>query len=79
MQDDKNNFDPQAVIKVSNMSIQESESRFTQNELESIQREFEKNSKDKIIGKRKLIEYFRLIELSDTYLSNEFFNVIKNS
>lgn len=79
MLDDKNNFDPQAVIKVSNMSIQESESRFTQNELESIQREFEKNSKDKIIGKRKLIEYFRLIELSDTYLSNEFFNVIKNS
>ena len=61
------------------MSIQESESRFTPNELEQIQREFEKNSKDKIIGKRKLIEYFRLMEISDTYLSNEFFNIIKNS
>lgn len=26
-----------------------------------------------------MIEYFRLMEISDTYLSNEFFNVIKNS
>ena len=30
-------------------------------------------------GKRKLIEFFRITELTDTYLSNELFNVIRNS
>lgn len=61
------------------MTIQEAESRFTSAELNQIKREFDKNSKDQIIGKRKLIEYFRIMEIQDTYLSNELFNIIKNS
>uniref|UniRef100_A0A7S3CL33 Uncharacterized protein n=1 Tax=Strombidium rassoulzadegani TaxID=1082188 RepID=A0A7S3CL33_9SPIT len=72
-------FDQDALIQISNMSVQEAESRFSQAELSQIRREFEKNSKDQIIGKRKLIEYFRLTEVQDSYLSNELFNVIKNS
>jgi hypothetical protein len=61
------------------MSMQEAESRFSQTEVAHIKREFEKNSKDQIIGKRKLIEFFKITEISDTYLSNELFNIIKNS
>lgn len=75
----KQAYDENALIYITNMSIQEAESRFTQSEVAQIKREFEKNSKDQIIGKRKLIEYFRLNEVSDTYLSNELFNIIKNS
>lgn len=75
----KQAFDENALIYITNMSVQEAESRFTQSEVAIIKREFEKNSKDQIIGKRKLIEYFRLNEVSDTYLSNELFNIIKNS
>ena len=77
--DNRINFDPQAIIYITNMSIQEAESRFTKVELAQIKKEFDKNSKDQIIGKRKLIEFFRITELTDTYLSNELFNVIKNS
>ena len=77
--DNKTNFDPQAIIYITNMSIQEAESRFTKVELAQIKKEFDKNSKDQIIGKRKLIEFFRITELTDTYLSNELFNVIRNS
>ena len=36
-------------------------------------------SKDNVIGKRKLLEYFRLTDVSETYLSNEIFFMIKNS
>ncbi len=32
-----------------------------------------------MIGKRKLLEYFRLTDVSETYLSNEIFFMIKNS
>jgi Ca2+-binding EF-hand superfamily protein len=32
-----------------------------------------------VIGKRKLLEYFRLNEIQDTYLSSEVFFTIKNS
>jgi len=32
-----------------------------------------------VIGKRKLLEYFRLMEINDTYLTNELFFMIKNS
>lgn len=32
-----------------------------------------------MIGKRKLLEYFRLSEIADTYLTNELFYMIKNS
>ncbi len=32
-----------------------------------------------MIGKRKLLEYFRLNEIQDTYLSSEVFFTIKNS
>ena len=55
------------------------ESRFTQEELSKIRKEFDKLSKDQVIGKRKLLEYFRLMEISDTYLTNELFFMIKNS
>ena len=75
----KHNYDENAVLYVTNMGISEAESRFTQNEIAQIKREYEKNSKEDIIGKRKLIEYFRITDIQDTYLSNELFNVIKNS
>ena len=75
----KYNFDPDALYYLTNMSIQEAESRFTQSEVSQIKREFDKNSKDQIIGKRKLIEYFKITEISETYLANEIFSIIKNS
>ena len=62
-----------------NMTVQEAESRFTKQELDQIRQEFEKNSKDNIIGKRKLIHFFRLTEIQDTYLTNQMFTVMKNS
>jgi hypothetical protein len=52
------------------MTVAQAESRFSNSELQSIKREFDKNSKDSIIGKRKLIELFRLSEIQDSYLSN---------
>ena len=55
------------------------ESMFSADELGRIKKEFEKLSKDQIIGKRKLLEYFRLMEINDTYLTNELFYIIKNS
>ena len=57
----------------------EAEARFTPEELSKIVKEFERLSKDSVIGKRKLLEYFRLMEIQDTYLSNEIFFMIKNS
>lgn len=61
------------------MSIQESETKFTGAELAAIRKEYDKMSKDDIIGKRKLIEFFRIMDINDTYLSNQLFTVIKNS
>ena len=55
------------------------EARFSKEELIKIQKEFERLSKDDVIGKRKLLEYFRIIEIQDTYLSDEVFFMIKNS
>lgn len=72
--DDKNTF-----AALMNQPIPVAESRFTQEELSKIRKEFDKLSKDQVIGKRKLLEYFRLMEISDTYLSNELFFMIKNS
>jgi len=48
-------------------------------ELSKIKKEFERLSKDNVIGKRKLLEYFKLLEIQDTYLANEVFFMIKNS
>jgi len=59
--------------------VQVAEARFAQEELQRIKREFKKLSKDNIIGKRKLLEYFRLLEINDTYLTTELFFMIKNS
>ena len=64
---------------MTNMSIQDAEMKFTPDELATIQKEYEKISKDDIIGKRKLIEFFRIMEISDSYLTNQLFTVIKNS
>ena len=55
------------------------EARFSKEELIKIKKEFERLSKDDVIGKRKLLEYFRIIEIQDTYLSDEVFFMIKNS
>lgn len=55
------------------------EARFTTEEISKIKKEFDKLSKDQVIGKRKLLEYFRLMEINDTYLTNELFFMIKNS
>lgn len=62
-----------------NQPVATAESRFTQEELSRIKKEFDKLSKDQVIGKRKLLEYFRLMEINDTYLTNELFFMIKNS
>ena len=62
-----------------NQPTQVAESRFTSEEISKIRKEFDKLSKDQVIGKRKLLEYFRLIEINDTYLTNELFYMIKNS
>lgn len=45
------------------MTIPVAEERFTKEELIKIQKEFERLSKDDVIGKRKLLEYFRMIEI----------------
>ena len=59
--------------------MEKAEAKFDPEELQRIKREFKKLSKDNIIGKRKLLEYFRLLEINDTYLTNELFFMIKNS
>ena len=61
------------------LGVEVAEARFTNEELSKISKEFERLSKDNVIGKRKLLEYFRLMEIQDTYLSNEIFFMIKNS
>ena len=61
------------------LSVQEAEQRFSVEELSKIKKEFERLSKDNVIGKRKLLEYFKLLEIQDTYLANEVFFMIKNS
>jgi len=52
---------------VINPSIQlckeEAEQRFTSEELSKIKKEFERLSKDNVIGKRKLLEYFKLLDI----------------
>jgi hypothetical protein len=52
---------------VINSSIQlckeTAESRFTSEELSRIRKEFERLSKDNVIGKRKLLEYFKLLDI----------------
>ncbi len=39
------------------------ESRFSAEELSKIKKEFERLSKDNVIGKRKLLEYFKLLDI----------------
>lgn len=75
-------MDPKAAKQskvASTLSIPAAEERFTKEELIKIQKEFERLSKDDVIGKRKLLEYFRMVEIQDTYLSDEVFFMIKNS
>ena len=59
--------------------MDQAESRFETDELVKIKKEFERLSKDDVLGKRKLLEYFRMLEIQDTYLSDELFFLIKNS
>jgi len=61
------------------LPVPEAEARFSSEELIKIQKEFERLSKDNVIGKRKLLEYFRMVDIQDTYLANEVFFMIKNS
>lgn len=78
--DNDDDFDEKNIFAaLMNQAIPVAESRFTQEELSKIRKEFDKLSKDQVIGKRKLLEYFRLMEISDTYLTNELFFMIKNS
>lgn len=39
------------------------EARFSSEELSKISKEFERLSKDNVIGKRKLLEYFKLMDI----------------
>jgi Ca2+-binding EF-hand superfamily protein len=61
------------------LGIADAEKRFDSEELNKIKKEFERLSKDDVIGKRKLLEYFKMVEIQDTYLSDEVFFMIKNS
>ena len=45
------------------LSVQDAEARFSQEELSKIKKEFERLSKDNVIGKRKLLEYFKLLDI----------------
>ena len=45
------------------MTKEEAEARFSPEELAKIKKEFERLSKDNVIGKRKLLEYFRLLDI----------------
>ena len=45
------------------MAVKDAEDRFKKEELIKIKKEFERLSKDDVIGKRKLLEYFKLIEI----------------
>jgi Ca2+-binding EF-hand superfamily protein len=77
---DEDDFDEKNLFALlMNQPVATAESRFTQEELNKIKKEFDKLSKDQVIGKRKLLEYFRLMEINDTYLTNELFFMIKNS
>eukprot|EP00347_Sterkiella_histriomuscorum_P005095 403357915 len=75
--DDKT--DQSFISPLMNQTSQVAESRFTSEEISKIKKEFDKLSKDQVIGKRKLLEYFKLMEINDTYLTNELFFMIKNS
>jgi hypothetical protein len=61
------------------LTREQAESKFSKEELTKIMKDFDRLSKDNVIGKRKLLEYFRLAEISETYLSNEVYFMIKNS
>jgi Ca2+-binding EF-hand superfamily protein len=77
---DEDDFDEKNMFALlMNQPVASAEARFTQEELSKIKKEFDKLSKDQVIGKRKLLEYFRLMEINDTYLTNELFFMIKNS
>ena len=77
----KNVFDLDAINYVSNMSINDAEARFKDSTalLLEIKMKFDQNSKDDIIGKRKLFEFFKLEQVRDTYLEKEIYQIIKNS
>ena len=66
----KNVFDLDAVNYVTNMSINDAEARFKDDpaQLVQIKLEFDQKSKDDVIGKRKLVEFFTLGQLHNTYL-----------
>ena len=76
-----NVFDLDAVNYVTNMSINDAEARFKNNteQLIKIKKDFELKSKDDIIGKRKLFEFFELGQLNNSYLEKELYQIIKNS
>jgi|LauGreDrversion4_2_1035121.scaffolds.fasta_scaffold194759_1 Ca2+-binding EF-hand superfamily protein len=76
---DESDIDGGNFSQLMNQPTAVAEARFTQEELSKVKKEFDKLSKDQVIGKRKLLEYFRLTEISDTYLTNELFFMIKNS
>ena len=45
------------------MTIDEAEHKFSPEDLAKIKKEFERLSKDNVIGKRKLLEYFKLLDI----------------
>jgi hypothetical protein len=77
----KNVFDLDAVNYVTNMSINDAEARFKDDpaQLVQIKLEFDQKSKDDVIGKRKLVEFFTLGQLHNTYLERALYQIIKNS
>lgn len=52
---------------------------FKQAELETITQNFEYYSKDNIMGRQKLLQYFNMEQLEDTGLGNQFFQCAKNT
>jgi len=61
-----------------NLSINVAEARFSKEELHIIRKDFDRLSKNQVIGKRKLLEYFKVGEIENTPLAATIFAMIKN-
>ena len=44
-----------------------------------LNKEFDKLSKDQVIGKQKLFKFLRITEISETFLTDQLFYIMKNS
>ncbi|CAI2379664.1 unnamed protein product [Moneuplotes crassus] len=77
--DSENEIVGQFDTSLLNQDLEVSEARFLPNELAMIKKEFDKLSKDQVIGKQKLFKFLRITDISETFLTDQLFYVMKNS